>query len=151
MPNFTSELMRRAQTPLLPQIGEGWDKIADLINNPDSGSSNVPLQTVKGGLAGMAHGLGKVATEATSPIGLIALMAGSRLGGAGGGRFGGGGGSGIGSGGRTAAEYAEAARGFMPNLPPEFTPVGSEPQRMTSMFMDPVEAAYNRLLVRGGR
>jgi hypothetical protein len=44
MPNFMSELMRRANQPLLPQIGEGWDNIADLINNPDSGSSNVPCK-----------------------------------------------------------------------------------------------------------
>jgi hypothetical protein len=85
MPNFMSELMRRANQPLLPQIGEGWDNIADLINNPDSGSSNVPLQTVKGGLAGMAHGLGQVATEATSPLGIIAMMAGAKLGGSSGG------------------------------------------------------------------
>jgi hypothetical protein len=43
MPNFMSELMRRAQQPLLPQIGEGWDNIANLIDDPNSGSSNVPL------------------------------------------------------------------------------------------------------------
>jgi hypothetical protein len=140
MPNFMSELMRRANQPLLPQIGEGWDNIADLINNPDSGSSNVPLQTVKGGLAGMAHGLGQVATEATSPLGIIAMMAGAKLGGS----SGGGGLSQLG-------KYAEAAKGIKPNLPPEFTPVGDEPQRMMSMFADPVEAAYGRMLARGGR
>jgi hypothetical protein len=141
MPNFMSELMRRANQPLLPQIGEGWDNIADLINNPDSGSSNVPLQTVKGGLAGMAHGVGQVASEATSPLGIIAMLAGAKLGGS----------SGGGGGLSQLGKYAEAAKGIKPNLPPEFTPVGDEPQRMAHMFMDPVEAAYGRLLARGGR
>jgi hypothetical protein len=139
MPNFMSELMRRAQAPLLPQIGEGWDNIANLIDDPNSGSSNVPLQTVKGGIAGMAHGLGKVAADATSPLGIIAMLAGSRLGGSSGGGL------------SQVGEYAEATKGLKPNLPHEFTPVGDEPQRMAHMFMDPVEAAYGRLLARGGR
>jgi hypothetical protein len=43
-------------------------------------------------------------------------------------------------------KYAEAAKGIKPNLPPEFTPVGDEPQRVMSMFADPVEAAYGRML-----
>jgi hypothetical protein len=81
MPNFMSELMRRATKPILPQIGEGWDQIANLIDDPNGGSSNVPLETLKGGLAGMAHGVGKVAADATSPLGIIAMMAGAKLGG----------------------------------------------------------------------
>lgn len=141
MPSLVSELMRRAQQPLLPQIGEGWDQIANLIDDPNGGSSNVPLETVKGGLAGIAHGVGKVASDATSPLGLLAMLAG------------GGAGRGLAKLGKTAqmGKYAEAAKGLKPNLPPEFTPVGDEPQRMATMFMDPVEAAYGRLLARGGR
>lgn len=74
------ELMRRATRPMVPQISQGWSMLADLLDNPRGGSSNVPLETLKGLIAGGMTGLGDAAAGMTSPLGIASGAVASALG-----------------------------------------------------------------------
>lgn len=138
MASLFAKLTQLATQPLVPQIAEGWNNVANVIDDPNSGSSNVPLARARGAVAGMAQGLGNVAAGATSPLGLLSLLAGStgldKLTTA-----------------ARAAKAAQAAEGVMPSLPAEFTAVGAEPPYVRPTYPNSMESAYQALLKRGGR
>lgn len=104
---------------MLPQIKEGWQHLANIVDDPTGGSSNVPMETLKGALAGGMEGLGDVASNLTSPLGLASTGLAGALG------------AGARAGKAVSPQYLEAIRSKMPaggpgKMPAEFAPTGGE-------------------------
>ena len=117
-------LWQALNKPMVPQIQEGWDAIANQI---DPGTEISPtMARIRGGLAGGLQGLGSVAAGLTSPIGLATLAAGSILP------------RGAGSAARPMVEK--------PIMPAEFSTEADAIPSVRPRFPDPQEQAYKRIL-----
>lgn len=136
--NLLLELLKRASTPLVPKIQEGYDALANLVDDPNTrGDRSVGMSRLQGGLAGALQGVGNVASGMTSPLGIAGLVAG----------------------GAAAPEGVKAAlmrlrkptAGPISKLPSEFIPVGSEPPVTPPSFPNPLEHVYRRILQNKGR
>lgn len=77
--SLTVVLVRRAITPLLPEIQTTAAQLADLIDPPLADPGSVRGAQIRGALAGGIEGLGHVLAGLTSPLGLASLALGGAL------------------------------------------------------------------------
>lgn len=71
-------IVRRATTSLVPQAKQGYDMMADQVDpGPSLSDADHPYKAMaRGGFAGMLNGLGNLADQTTSPLGLASMAAG---------------------------------------------------------------------------
>lgn len=137
------QLLARATTPLVPQVGQAADSAAQAMTTPKLDESPM-MAKLKGFGAGALQGAGHLISDQTSPLNL-ALMATSmpKLGS-------------LGKIGIAKTPALAPAAETLGELNPMFTPVGGEGmfnlgKKTLAKVTDPAEAAYHRLLANGGR
>lgn len=69
------KIARLATSPLVPQIAEAADAVADAMDKPRLDRSRLEAQIV-GALAGVTQGIGDVASSFTSPVNIAMMLAG---------------------------------------------------------------------------
>lgn len=149
-PSMVRALWDKANTPLVPQIQDGWDKLADMVNPaPTLDDANHPTRAkLKGLLAGSMQGLGGVAAGLTSPVGIASTVAGgagfAALRGAAARQAAKTAGSVNSKQAAALAEYLAANKGQLPSEFSTAADVVSPPTR--APFPDPQEAAYRRIM-----
>lgn len=149
-PSMIRALWEKGNTPLVPQIQEGWDQLAGLVDPaPTLADANHPhMSQLKGLLAGSMQGLGGLASTLTTPIGLASTL----VGGEGfaalknaAARQGVKTASSINS--KQAAALAEYLSKNKPQLPTEFsTAADTVAPPLRPQLPDPQEAAYARIM-----
>lgn len=154
-PSMIRALWEKGNTPLVPQIQEGWDQLAGLVDPaPTLADANHPhMSQLKGLLAGSMQGLGGLASTLTTPIGLASTL----VGGEGfaalksaAARQGVKTASSINA--KQAAALAEYLSKSKPHLPSEFSTEGTAaPTTAKLPTMTPEQAAYKRILAQGGQ
>lgn len=145
MNDLLKQLLSRATTPLIPQVGEAADSAAQTMTTPKLDESPM-MAKLKGFGAGALSGAGHYISDNTSPANIAALLAGtSQLRGA----------KGIATGASQLGLGMPAAE-TLGEMSAAHTPVGGESffnmaRQAGKAIVDPAEAAYHRLLQRGGR
>lgn len=156
------QLLSRANTPLVPQIGEAADSAANSITEPSLNQSPA-MASLKGFGAGALQGAGHLVSGMTSPMSLGITAATGGLGkllGAGAGAL-------EGSAAPSAVDAAgvgmNAMRGMLEPVTeklgerlPQFTPVGGEDlynagRQGPHTLIDPAYKAYLRIMANKGR
>lgn len=133
-------LYNRMTSPLVPQLADAGEQAETAMSEPSLDASPT-MAMAKGFGAGAMKGLGRVLSDATSPVSLLAMLASG----------------GLSAGAKGAGAGVTAARAAAPELgalSAEFAPVGGEAAynagRAVSALADPTEAAYGRILARMG-